>query len=294
MSIKNHKNENLFLVGLVISMFCWGVSWTSGKIMVSYGNALNITLYRFFVTFISLFIIVGFTGEKLRILKKGLPDLICAALLIALYTYLFFKGLSLGKAGAGGVLVTTLNPIISYGIMLVYAKRKPGKYEVIGLAIGLVAGAFLLQVWNNWHKIWNAGNSYFVMATFTWAFLSLFTARSGRYGSPIAFSLWMYGICTVIIALISDYQESIEVFNRIDLVFWINLFFSATITTALATTFFFVATSRLGAGKASTFIFLVPFSAALGSWIFLKEVPEIHTIIGGLLGIFAVYMINRK
>ncbi|MCR6640451.1 MAG: DMT family transporter [Sporocytophaga sp.] len=58
--------------------------------------------------------------------------------------------------------------------------------------------------------------------------------------------------------------------------------------------FFFVATSRLGAGKASTFIFLVPFSAALGSWIFLKEVPEIHTIIGGFLGIFAVYMINRK
>ncbi len=294
MSSEDNKNQNLFLVGLILSMFCWGLSWTSGKIMAGYGNPLNITLYRFFITFISLFIIVWFTGEKLSILKKGLPDLTCASLLIALYTYLFFKGLSLGKAGAGGVLVTTLNPIISYVIMLVYSKRKPGKFEIIGLAIGLVAGAFLLQVWNNWHKIWYAGNSYFVMATFTWAFLSLFTARSGRYGSPIAFSLWMYGLCTVIIALISDYRESIEIYNRIDFVFWINLFFSSTITTALATTFFFVATSRLGAGKASTFIFLVPFSAALGSWIFLKEVPESHTIIGGFLGIFAVYMINRK
>jgi len=294
MSSENHKNDNLFLAGLVVSMFCWGLSWTSGKIMTGYGNPLNITLYRFFVTFISLFVIVLFTGEKLSILRKGLLDLTCAALLIALYTYLFFKGLSVGKAGAGGVLVTTLNPIISYVIMLIYAKKKPGKNEIIGLAIGLIAGAFLLQIWNNWHKIWHAGNSYFVMATFTWAFLSLFTARSGRYGSPIAFSLWMYGICTVLIALISDFHESVEIFNKIDLIFWLNLFFSATITTALATTFFFVATSRLGAGKASTFIFLVPFSAALGSWIFLKEIPEIHTIIGGLLGIFAVYMINRK
>jgi drug/metabolite transporter (DMT)-like permease len=291
---ENHKNEQLFLTGLVVSMFCWGVSWTSGKIMAGYGDALNITLYRFFVTFVSLLVLVLLTGEKLSILKKGLPDLTCAALLIALYTYLFFKGLSVGKAGAGGVLVTTLNPIISYGIMLIYTKKKPGRNEIIGLVIGLIAGAFLLQVWNNWSAIWDAGNSYFVLATFTWAFLSLFTARSGRYGSPVAFSLWMYGVCSVLLLLISDFQESVRIFERVDFSFWLNLLFSATITTALATTFYFVATSKLGAGKASTFIFLVPFSAALGSWFFLNEVPEVPTIIGGLLGIIAVYMINRR
>lgn len=84
------------------------------------------------------------------------------------------------------------------------------------------------------------------------------------------------------------------VIRNADLVFWGNLFFSATITTSLATTFYFVATSRIGASKASSFIFMVPFSAALGSWIFLNEVIEIHTIIGGLLGIAAVYILNRK
>jgi len=38
----------------------------------------------------------------------------------------------------------------------------------------------------------------------------------------------------------------------------------------------------------------VPFSAALGSWIFLNEVPQIHSIIGGILGIAAVYILNIK
>ena len=79
-----------------------------------------------------------------------------------------------------------------------------------------------------------------------------------------------------------------------DLAFWGNLFFSATITTSLATTFYFVATSKIGASKASSFIFMVPFSAALGSWIFLGEVIEVHTIVGGILGIAAVYILNKK
>ena len=79
-----------------------------------------------------------------------------------------------------------------------------------------------------------------------------------------------------------------------DLTFWGNLFFSATITTSLATTFYFVATSKIGASKASSFIFMVPFSAALGSWIFLGEVIEVHTIVGGILGIAAVYILNKK
>ncbi len=39
---------------------------------------------------------------------------------------------------------------------------------------------------------------------------------------------------------------------------------------------------------------MVPFSAALGSWIFLGEVIEVHTIIGGILGIAAVYILNKK
>lgn len=72
------------------------------------------------------------------------------------------------------------------------------------------------------------------------------------------------------------------------------MFYSAVINTAFATTFYFIATAKLGAGKASSFIFLVPLSAAFGSWIFLNEIPQLHTIIGGILGIIAVYLLNVK
>lgn len=288
------KSKKLFLTGMILSMFCWGLSWTSGKVLSGYGGADVITIYRFAFTFVSLVVILALTNQNFRIAGKGIPDVLMASVLIGLYTYLFFKGLSVGKAGAGGVLVTTLNPLIMFGIVLLIKRRKPEQREIVGLLIGLIAGGILLKVWDNWDVVWSSGNSYFLLATLTWALLSLITARSSRYGSPVTFSLYMYGACTVLMLLIADYGKIVEVIAVADSYFWGNLFFSSTITTALATTFFFVATAKIGASQASSFIFLVPFSAALGSWVFLNEVPQLNTIVGGVLAIIAVFILNKK
>ncbi len=294
METENSKKDQLFLLGMIASMFCWGLSWASAKVLGTYGSALSISFFRFALTFISLFIILVCMRQKLSIKREGLKDLLIASVIIALYFYLFFKGLQVGKAGAGGVLVTVLNPIVSYLIMLLLSWKKPGRNESIGLCIGTIAGAVLLKIWDPSNSLLSAGNIYFLLASFSWAILSLFTSKSSRYGSPVVFSLWMYAICSVIMICLTSPTDNLHILQKGDIYFWGNLFFSATITTAMATTFYFVATSKLGASKASSFIFLVPFTAAIGSWIFLGEVPQWHTVIGGLLGIAAVYILNKK
>ena len=294
MSINKNHSESIFLYGMVLSMFCWGLSWSSGKILTSYGGPLQISFLRFLTTFLALLIILIFTKEKLSIARNGLTALFCASILIGLYTFLFFKGLIAGKAGAGGVLVTILNPIISYFIMLLYTRRFPTKKEAIGLFLGIIAGCILLNIFFEPHLIFQGGNSYFLLASFTWALLSLITAKSVNYGSPVVFSLWMYGLCSILLGIILLIINQVELIKKTDFVFGFNLFFSGVVVTAFATTFYFVATSKIGASKASSFIFMVPLSAALGSWIFLGEQPLLHTLIGGALGIAAVYMINKK
>lgn len=286
--------DKLFIVGMILSMTSWGFSWTSGKILSAYGDPLTISFFRFALTFTSLFFILLLLKEKLQVKKDGFVDLLVASMLISIYTFLFFKGLMVGKAGAGGVLVTVLNPIISYAIMLMLARRRPSRNEFIGLVLGLLAGVILLKLVTESDQIFKAGNIYFLLAAFCWAVLSRFTARATRYGSSASFSFWMYGVSTCLMFLLSGFQSTAATFYKADFKFWGNLFFSATITTSLATTFYFVATSKMGASKASSFIFMVPFSAALGSWIFLGEVIEAHTIIGGVLGIAAVYILNKK
>lgn len=288
------SERKLFLVGMVLSMTCWGFSWTSGKILSNYGDPLTISFLRFALTFVSLLVILFLMKENMSINRKGYFDLFAASVLISLYTFLFFKGLTVGKPGAGGVLVTVLNPIITYAITLVMARRKPTRNESFGLILGLAAGVILLKLTTEAGEIFKAGNIFFLLASFSWAVLSRFTANATRYGSSLSFSFWMYGISTGLMFLLSGFDSSAATISKSDFTFWGNLFFSATITTSLATTFYFVATSKIGASKASSFIFLVPFSAALGSWIFLGEIIEVHTIIGGILGIAAVYILNKR
>ena len=59
------------------------------------------------------------------------------------------------------------------------------------------------------------------------------------------------------------------------------------------TTAYFITTMRLGSGKASSFMFIVPFSAVISSSIFLGEVIALTTVIGGFFAIMAVYIINK-
>jgi drug/metabolite transporter (DMT)-like permease len=294
MNEQTPDNKRLFLIGMTLSMACWGFSWPSGKILSWYGDPLLISFYRFALTFVSLLLILLFSKVALTIHKKGLINLFIAALIISAYTYFFFQGLSIGKAGAGGVLVTTLNPIITYSITLLITKRKPIKNELLGLGLGLLAGAILLKLPSEADKIFSAGNIYFLLCSFCWAILSLFTARASRYGSSLTFSLWMYGISSVLMFTINEKEAIVDTIYKSDFIFWLNLFFSATITTSLATTFYFIATTKIGASKASSFIFMVPLSAAIGSWIFLHEIPQLHTIIGGIIGIAAVYILNKN
>lgn len=279
---------------MVVTMTFWGLSWASGKVLSRYSDALTISFYRFAITFLTLPLIMIFLKVRPAISKKGIFDVVMAALMMSLYTFLFFKGLEKGQAGAGGVLVTTLNPVVAYAMMLILTWRKPTLKESIGLLIGIIAGVVLLKLVTQPDQLFHAGNFYFLLAAFSWAILSNFTARASRYGSAVAFSFWLYAISTVVMFLFAGVQSSVEVFYAGDFTFWWNLFFVSSIVAAAATTFYFVATSRIGASRASSFIFMVPFSAALGSWIFLGEAIEVHTIIGGQLGIIAVYILNRK
>src|SRR5689334_14830937 len=190
--------NKIFLWGMVLSMTCWGFSWTAGKVLAGYGSPMTISCIRFGCTFISLIPLLPILKTSFTIQRKGLFDLAMAAIMISVYTFLFFKGLVTGKAGAGGVLVTVLNPIVSYAIMLVLARRRPIANETVGLLLGAVAGIILTRLFTDPASMLQAGNIYFLCASFSWAILSLFTSRSSRYGEPLAFSFYMYLISTVI------------------------------------------------------------------------------------------------
>lgn len=282
------------IVGIVLSMMMWGISWPSAKVLSRYGQPIEIAFIRFLFTFIGVFILLKGIRTPLAITKKGLSSLTVASMLMAFYSMLFFSGIKKGMPGAGGVLVTTTSPIVAFLLGALLARRKLVSKEIIGLIIGLIAGTFLLRLWSNYDHVFESGNLFFLASTVVWAVLSRFTSNSYKYGSALAFSLWMYLLCIVWLSFFVDFHHILQILQHGDSLFWFNMLFNAVLNTGIATTIFFYGTSILGAEKTSSFIYIVPFAASISAFLFLGEIIHWNTLVGGLLGLSAVWVINKK
>lgn len=288
------KGNKTLLILMLIAMLIWGMSWSSAKVLSAYGSPMSITYIRFFLVPITLFPLLKIAKIKITLVKKGILPVLAAGILMIFYTTLFFTGLKTGMPGAGGVLVTTTIPIFTFIISLIIVKKLPSKQSMFGLLLGLIAGLILLKVWGSGSQIFDSGNSLFLLAAVVYAAMSKFTSISGSFGHPVSFNFWLHLIAISILSCFVDLLEVKAILMNGDLKFWLNMLYFGIINSALATTTYFFATSKLGADKASSFMFIVPAAALLFSWLILDEAVQWNTITGGVLAIFAVYIINRK
>ncbi|MGY5355823.1 DMT family transporter [Wenyingzhuangia sp. IMCC45467] len=292
---KSHsKKEKILLAAMIISMCTWGTSWTCAKVLGTYTSALNLSLMRFILVPLTLILLTFFTKIKINVSKKGWFHVIGASVFILLYTLFFFKGVHKGFAGAGGVLVTTINPIFAYIIGLLISKILPKKQEYIGLLLGFIAGMTLLKVWDNSDAIFSTGNIYFLLAAFVWAVMSKISSHANKFGNAIGFSLWTHIVAAIILCFFVDFKSLEQTLLNADTKFWLNILYFGIVNSALATTCFLYVTARIGAEKASTYIFIVPSTAVLTSYLFIGEQILWNTVVGGALGIVAVFIINGK
>jgi drug/metabolite transporter (DMT)-like permease len=287
-------SERFFFWGMTLSMLLWGLSWTSVKVISPYGAAATIAQWRFAISFITMLPLLKLIHYPILLPPKALPGTALAAVFMATYGFCFVFGLNFGKAGLGGVLVTTLNPMLAYGIATLIVRKLPARKESAGLLLGLLGGAILIELHQSLHAVIDPANFFFLIASLIWAFLSRTTARVRKHCSAVTASLWIYALCTLYLAPFSTVQSHIDLWLATDFRFWFNMLFSASITTALATTFYFYATTRLGPEKSSSYLLLVPVFAALGAWGFLGETPKITTWIGGGLAICGLFLILSK
>lgn len=288
------RKERILLIAMLLSMCIWGMSWSSAKVLSGYGNATSLAFVRFLLVPLTLIPLSFLFKIDIKVKREGWWHVLSAGAFMMVYTICFFIGLQNGLSGAGGVLVTTLNPIFAFLVGLFISKIVPSKIEFIGLFIGLLAGCFLLNIWDNSSKVLDAGNTYFLLAAFVWAVMSKISAQANRFGNAIGFSIWLHVFTVLGLFLIADKKDLIHMLQTGDTKFWLNMLYFGVINSSLATTCFLFAAAKIGAEKASTFIFIVPSMALVSSYLFLGEQVMWFTVVGGALGILAVFVLNGK
>ena len=291
--IKKESSYSLYFM-MVGAMIIWGLSWTNAKILGTYTDPLILMFWRFVIAGFGFLPILPFIKKSLKLNKENFFFVILNAFFITLYNYFYFKGTQIGLAGAGGVLVTTLNPIFTFLFTLLIYNKTASKKDIIGVLMGLTGGGLIMNIWNfSLNSLLVSGNLYFLLCALSWVFVTLITSKSKTKIHIIPFSFWSFSISAIFTVPFITNLPIMEVF-QFDIIFWTNFLMVSIGSMTLATTIYFLGTTQLGSEKASAFIFTVPVSAMGFSIIFLGEKLELFTVIGGIFAITAVYLINRN
>ena len=106
------------------------------------------------------------------------------------YNYFYFKGTQTGLAGAGGVLVTTLNPILTALFANLIFGSIMQRRDWLGLGLGLIGGAFIVRLWElDKSQIVQSGNLFFYASILSWVCVTI-TSKSKNTIPFMAYSFF--------------------------------------------------------------------------------------------------------
>ena len=292
-STAERKRRNiLFYALLVLSMALMAFSWISGKLVSAEAPFSVLVFWRFFL---SLLPFIPFPPRKDRfsLTPKGAAFTSLSALFLVLYNILFFTGLSVGTAGKGGVIVTTMNPLITTLVILLWSRKKPAGSALWGLLLGLAGGFLLMEPRINGWQIFRSGNGYYLAAAACWSFMTVFSGKAQEHLSLRKYNFYLYLFATLgsLVLALPRHPFDLSVLSGS---FWLNILYLSFFVSALATSLYFRATVKIGPSRASSFTFLIPLLALILSALILGEKPQLFTITGGVLSLAALYFINMR
>lgn len=277
---------------MIIAMMLWGGGWPALKILSDSASWEVVTFWRFALMSIAFIPILFWYKKPFRFSAKALGVASISALLNTAFMGLSYYGVMVGTAGAGGVVITTLSPLLTVLIAIVFLGVKPSQKHTIGLLIGLIGGAIMIEIWN-FDVLTNGGNGIFILCALVWALLTLVAQRSHLHMDPIHYSFLLGLVATAGMFFVAYPYGIWNVFEQ-DSRFWSALIYLAVLGQTVASTIYFIASGRLGSGKSSSYMFLVPVCALIASFLLLYEIPSLFLLIGGAVSMIAVYLINRK
>jgi drug/metabolite transporter (DMT)-like permease len=287
------SNRALFL-WMLFAMSMWGSGWVALKILTPHASFEVITFWRFVIMLVSFIPIIVFMKPKLKVNPKSFKYITVASILNLSFMVFSFFGIKYGTASGGAVIITTITPLLTFLLMRYIKKAGMNSYQKIGLFLGIVGGAIMLELgFVDFQSFFDKGNLFYIFAALIWAVITMLSQSSHKHIHPVHYS-FMIAFFGTIIAFLATLNVDLAIVFKQSTSFWIALIFLGVFGQTVATTIYYIASGRLGSSQASSFMFVVPLTAMVLAHFILDEVLEIHVLIGGVVSLFALVLINKK
>jgi len=273
-------------------MILWGGGWSALKVLTPELSVEVIVFWRFFIMSLSFLPILFFFKKPIILNRSSLKYIGGSSILNIAFMVSSFFGIKYGLAGGGGVIITTLTPIMTFLLVAIIFKKNLQKFQYFGIALGLAGATIMLQI-SDINLFLNSSNIYFLLCATIWAGVTLLSQYSYKHIHPIHYSFIISFVATIVslgYGLLSG-ADLLGVFEQ-ETKFWIALIYLSVFGQTIATTIYFMVSGKLGSEVTSSYMFLVPIFALIIAWIVLDEPMQMHIIIGGMMSLIAVTFIN--
>lgn len=290
------KKETDFIGHLMalFSVFVWGTTFIATKVLLENFEPADILFYRFVIGYVMLWILFPHY-LKTKNAKEELLFFFAGASGVTVYFLCENYALTYTYASNVSILVATA-PFITGLFSFFINKEKLKRNFIIGFIISIVGIIIITTNGSTALHLNPLGDFLALGASVCWAVYSITTVKASQLGySSIAVTrrIFFYGIITMIpVLLISGFKVDTA---ALLLPRSIGLFlFLGLLASGLCYITWNMALKRLGAIKASVYIYLVPVVTLIFSYFILDEKLTLLSGLGCALILAGLLLSERK
>lgn len=279
----------------LITIFIWGTTFISTKILLKTFTPIEILFYRFFLGFI--FLILMYT-KRLKLENKKEEIYFIFAGLSGVSLYYLFENTALTYTSASNVgVLVSVAPFFTAILSSIFIKSESlHKNFFIGFIIAISGIIFISFKDTANVSLSPMGDILALLAAMIWAVYSLLSKKISELGYNIiqcTRRIFFYGLIFMIIILpFFDFKFDISLFNNFTVIF--NILFLGFGACSICFVTWNTAIKILGTIKTSAYIYIVPVITIITSFIVLKEKITLSIIIGTILVLIGLFLSERK
>lgn len=292
-------NKNMLVWGHLGALFVimvWGETFVSSKILLNAGlMPADIFFYRFLLAYLLIWV-VSYKRLWTRSIKDELTMLALGIMGGSAYFLTENMALLYSMASNVSILVSSCPLITAVLLAIFYKNERMNRKQIFG---SLVAFVGMVLVVLNGQLILHLnpkGDALALGAALTWGFYSLLMKRvMHRYDSWfITRKVFFYGLLTILpyYALIEPLKTDWEILSRPEV--FGNLLYLGLVASMLCYVLWNWAMSKLGAVKATNYLYLQSLCTMLFAWLILHERITWMAIAGAVILILGMVRAERK
>lgn len=289
---KGTRAKAIFALAVVCVL--WGTTWIASKEGVLHMPALQLAGIRQIIAGV---LYVGFFIYRKAIWPKGkewIPIIVLSFLNFILSNGLSTWGVQYISAGLGSIM-GAIFPLWLVVIGLFTAKSKLPRNALIGLLLGFggVCVIFYPHLKDFLIPDFRLGIILSLIATWTWAFASLYTKQQANKFNPY-FGLGLQMVIAGITLVITTEATGLSIpIASIPWKAWAAIAYLVLFGSIITFIAYLYALQNLPTEQASIYAYINPIVAVMCGSLFFGEHISGYIVVGGLVALLGVFMVNR-